>query len=153
MAPYDSHVPDGNVPDFLILPEECGDAMEVKGPPKHNNAMQVEDSPPGDTPQPPPKLTNSTGEDNMQVDEHGTNETIPTKPILQHTPCNIKPINHVSKMQQLLPAPPLCKSNGKKQKKTVKSESLQPWLVIISSKHMQLSFIDLMSVEFHSYVL
>ena len=81
-APHDSCAPDGNVPDFPISPEEHGDAMEVEGPPEHDNAMQVEDSPPGDAPQPPPELTNSTGEDNMQVDERGTNETIPTEPIL-----------------------------------------------------------------------
>ena len=146
-APHDSHAPDGNVPDFPISPEERGNAMEVEGPPKRDNAMQVEDSPPGDTPQPPPELTNSTGEDNMQVDEHGTNETIPTEPVLRRTPRNIKPIDHASKMQQLLPAPPSRKSNGKKQKKTVKSESLQPRPVIIGSKHMQLSFIDLTEVE------
>jgi hypothetical protein len=119
-APNDSCAPDGNVPNFPISPEERGNAMEVEGPPEHDNAMQVEDIPPGDTPQPPPESMNSTGEDNMQIDEQGTNETIPTKPVLRRTPRNIKPIDHASKMQQLLPAPPSRKSNGKKTEKDCK---------------------------------
>jgi hypothetical protein len=145
--PHNSPAPVGNAPDSQISPPERDNEMDVEAPLEGDNAMQVEAIARGGAPQPPPESTNSAGNDHMQVDEHGTNETIPTEPALRRTPRDIKPVNRTSNMQQLLPVPPSHKSKGKQQNKMSSIVKLQPRPVVIGSKHMQLNFIDLTQVE------
>jgi len=150
MPPHDSPAPDGSAPDSQTSPAERDNAMQVEDDQADDNSMQVEAIPRGGAPQPPAESTNPAGNDHMEVDEHGANETIPTERALRRTSRNIKPVDRASNMQQLLPATPKRKSKGRKQKKTpsiVKSEALQPRPVVIGSKHMQLNFIDLTQVE------
>ena len=148
--PHDSHSPVGNAPDSLTSPPEHHNEMDVEAPPEGDNVMQVEAIPRGGAPQPPPETTNSADDEHMDIDTRGTEETIPAEPALRRTTRNIKPVDRDSNMQQALAAPPPRKPKGRKQKKTpstVKSDPLQPRPLLIGSKHMQLSFIDLTQVE------
>jgi hypothetical protein len=90
------------------------------------------------------------GDENMDVDVPGPNANLPTEPVLRRTTRIVKPVDHGLDMQQVVPAPPSRKSKGKQKKKTpatVTSATPLPRPLVIGSKYMQFSVIDLTQVK------
>jgi len=119
--------------------------------PDHDNAMQIESIPLGSTTEGPTSRS-ANNDDNMQVDESGTNNTITIEP--RRTTRTIKPVNHDLNMQPVSAVsavpPTRTKSKGRQQKSlpfTAQSEAVHQRPVVMGSKYMQFSFIDLKQVE------
>ena len=133
--PQHSNASDGNPPDSRA------------SSPGNDDPMRVESVPRGSTSQTPPELTNSEGGNRMQVDEPEV-----TEPTLQCTAREIKPINHALMMQSVAPVPPSQKPKAKQQKKASSNfrteiSTSHPRPVVIGSKYVKISFINLMQIE------
>jgi len=122
--------------------------------PEVGDAMQVESPPPGGTSQAAAESTEPGGDDDMQIDEPGTNSDVATEP--RRSTRNIKPVKHDFDMKEAASAPPPRKSKGKQRKKTpitVKSATPHSRALVIGSKYMQFSLIDLTQVEVSTILL
>lgn len=117
--------------------------------PDIGDAMQVE----SDLPGAPTESTETGGADDMQVDEPGATSDSSAKRTVRRTTRNIKPVDRDSKV-----TPPTRKSKGKgkQQKKTpitVKPEAPRSHALVVGSKYMQFSVIDLTQVEVSTILL
>ena len=147
--PQISTAPVGNPPDSQASPQGDDNPMRVESVPTASTSQAPpEPTNNGDgenTSQVPPESTNSEDGDGMQVDEPEA-----TAPTLRRSTREIKPVNHALMLQPVAPVPPSQKSKGKQPKKTpsnVKSGTPHPRPLVIGSKYMNISFIDLTQVE------
>ena len=134
-----------------ILPVSRAPSPEV------GDAMQVESPPPDGTSQAAAESTEPGGDDDMQVDAPGTNSEVATEP--RRSTRKIKPVQHDFDMKEAASAPPPRKSKGKQPPRRskgkqggdtpipVKSATLHSRALVIGSKYMQFSLIDLTQVE------
>ena len=153
----DDPAPEANPANSRASSPESDDAMQVEARPlRILQVAQQSTNPVGDdTPQPSPRSTNPADDDSdMDVDEQGADVTSPSEPTLRRTSRVSKPVNPGLNAPQMSATPPLRKSKGKQEKKTLpipKTEPLPLRPLVFGSKYMHLRFIDLTQVEVSAF--